>query len=114
MNRQRTWRPYLNDMLESCRRVGRYTAEMTLSKFVDHEMAYAATVQNLVIIGDSARQIPDEIRERLPAIEWKRLDGLRHDLVTNYPFVDDENVCSLIQTDVPELERTLQAFLDEQ
>jgi uncharacterized protein with HEPN domain len=53
-------------MLEAARKVIRYTDDREVAAFVADEMAYDATLRNLEILGEAAKGVPDEIRQRYP------------------------------------------------
>jgi uncharacterized protein with HEPN domain len=68
----RDWRLYLDDMLEACRKVERYTDGMTSEAFRADERTCDAVVRNLEIIGEAAKHVPDELRRQVPGIDWPR------------------------------------------
>lgn len=86
---------------------------MSQSSFVEHSVIYDASIRNLEIIGEAATHIPPEVREQLPAIDWRRIVGLRNVLIHAYPMIDDDILWDIIQNNVPNLERYLTVFLDQ-
>jgi len=57
---------YLGDIVESCKKVLRFTGGLTRSQLVQDEKTYDAVVRNLEIIGEAAKHISDELRRQLP------------------------------------------------
>lgn len=55
---------YLDDMRLSAEKVLRYTHGLDLHHFLDDEKTFDAVVRNLEIIGEAAKHIPPEMRER--------------------------------------------------
>ncbi len=53
-------------------------------------MAYDATLRNLEILGEAAKNIPDEIRQRYPEVDWRGVAGLRDILAHAYFALDDD------------------------
>lgn len=49
-------------------------------------MLVDAVVRNFEIIGEAARNIPDEIMNKYPAIPWKKMYGLTN-LISHEYFV---------------------------
>ncbi len=66
-------------------------------------MAYDATLRNLEILGEAAKKIPDDIRQRFPEVNWRGVAGLRDILAHAYFALDDATLWKIVQTDIPEL-----------
>jgi len=47
-------------------------------------MVQDAIVRNLEIIGEAVKNVPADIREEYPAIEWRKIAGLRDRLIHDY------------------------------
>jgi uncharacterized protein with HEPN domain len=99
----RSWELFLRDMLEAARKVIRYTGGREVEAFVMDEMAFDATLRNLEILGEAAKNIPEEIRQRYPAVDWRGVAGLRDILAHAYFALDDATLWKIVQTDIPRL-----------
>lgn len=94
---------FLRDMLEAARKVLRYTDGREAEDFVADEMAYDATLRNLEILGEAAKNIPEEIRQRYPEVDWRGVAGLRDILAHAYFALDDATLWKIVRTDIPQL-----------
>jgi uncharacterized protein with HEPN domain len=88
-------------MLEAARKVVRYTGNRQLEAFIADEMAYDATLRNLEVLGEAAKQIPEEIRQRHTDVDWRGIAGLRDILAHAYFALDDATLWKIVRTDIP-------------
>jgi len=60
----RDWRLYADDIIDCCVKVGRFIKGMTYEAFVADERTRDAVMRNIEIIGEAAKNLPDEIIAR--------------------------------------------------
>lgn len=77
-------RLFLDDILDACRKIRRYTVELTLEQFRSDEKTLDAVVRNLEVIGEAAKKLPHQLRNRIIDVEWQRIAGLRDILIHDY------------------------------
>jgi uncharacterized protein with HEPN domain len=68
---------YLDDIVRACRKIERYTSAVTFEQFQDDEKTIDAVVRNFEIIGEAVKNVPADLRGRMPEIEWSRAVGMR-------------------------------------
>jgi uncharacterized protein with HEPN domain len=105
-------RVFLDDIIEACAKIHRYTQGMTSDQFRSDEKTVDAVVRNLEVIGEAARSLPSDIRDRIVDIEWQRIAALRNLLIHEYFGVDLDIIWDVVQTKVPTLRSRIQAFLN--
>ena len=99
----RSWELFLRDMIESARKIVRFTTGATLETFVANVVAYDAVLYNLQILGEAAKKIPDPIRQQHPEIDWRGVAGLRDVLSHAYFAVDNAALWKIVSADVARL-----------
>ncbi|GAC1450428.1 MAG: DUF86 domain-containing protein [Isosphaeraceae bacterium] len=100
----------IDDILACCEKILRFTSGITREQFFEQDLVMDAVLRNIEIIGEATKHIPDDVRARMPGIEWKKIAGMRNWISHMYYRVDDEVVWDAIETKVPELLRTLRAL----
>ena len=78
-NAKRDWRLYADDIIEACVKIRRFIAGIDYDAFVADERTCDAVIRNLEIIGEAAKNLPDEETAKAPQIpaEFRCLHGGR-------------------------------------
>ena len=71
-----------------------------------------AVVRNLEVIGEAARLVPKEVRQRFADVPWENIVGMRSVLIHEYFGVDFDILWATVQTDLPTLTTRLKSILD--
>ena len=98
----------IEDILSAFRKIERYTAGMDPEGFRQDEKTVDAVVRNLEVIGEAARQLPEDFMARNPAVPWRQIAGLRNRIVHEYFGLDLDLIWEVIQHDLPQLQTHLE------
>ena len=109
----RSWRLFLEDIVEASSRILRYSEAMDLPAFCANEMVYDAVLRNLQIVGEAAKSVPTEVRQDHPEVDWKGMTGLRDVLAHAYFGLDDDTLWDVVTTKIPQLRDQVRRILDE-
>ena len=93
----------IGDMLESCKKILRYTEGMSQFEFIEDDKTLDAVVRNLEIIGEASNRIDENFKEEHQEVDWIRIRGLRNRIVHEYFGIDYEIVWNIISHFVPDL-----------
>ncbi len=84
---------------------------MTYEDFENDERTVDAVIRNLEIIGEAARNIPLELRDKYSDIPWRRIVGLRNVVIHDYFGVDLEIIWEIITKDLLDLKEKIKGIL---
>jgi uncharacterized protein with HEPN domain len=96
-------------MWEASEKILRYTGG-----FVQNELVYDAVLRNLEVLGEAAKKVPEDVRNRYPWVEWRAIAGLRDVLAHAYFALDDATLWDIVAQKVPALAEALRQILEEE
>ncbi len=103
----------LKDIKESLDKIERYTAFMTKAEFLADEKTIDAVIRNFEIIGEAARQMPEDFILQNPSIPWRDIRDFRNVLIHEYFGVSLKTVWEILQINLPELKIQLEKLISE-
>ena len=106
-------RVYLHDIIEAMRNIEEYTAGLSFEAFSHDNKTIDAVVRNCEIIGEAAKNIPEEIKQQYSQIPWKVMAGMRDKLIHEYFGINLNVVWETITEDLPPLKPILQNLLKD-
>jgi uncharacterized protein with HEPN domain len=110
---ERAWRFFLDDMLRFADAALTYTGGMNQTDFLANRLVYDATVRNLELIGEAARNIPESVRVKSSQIPWRQIIATRNRLIHGYLGIDDDTLWSIVRDDLPQLRIALRVLVED-
>ena len=104
---------YLEDIKDSIEKIEGYTKDLSFDEFVKDIKTVDAVVRNLAIIGEAARNIPEEIKSRNPKVAWSEAIGMRNKVTHEYFGVDEDILWKTIKEDLPVFKKQITKILEE-
>ncbi len=105
-------RLYLEDIQASCAKIERYAQGMDFDQFVADEIVFDAVIRNLIIIGEAARQVSEELKTQHSDVAWRKIVGLRNIVTHVYFGIDEDIIWDLVRNYVPDLRIRVVRILD--
>ncbi len=110
----RGFRLYFEDILASINKIQNYMADSSFEDFIKEEMKLDAVVRNLEIIGEASRNIPAEIKEKYPDVEWRKISDFRNILAHEYFGIDNEILWDIVAHKLEPLHSKIQSILRQE
>ena len=96
---------YIEHMLDSILRIDEYVESKEL--FYDSHLVQDAVIRNLQVMAESSQRLSEVIKNNYPEIPWKNISGFRNILVHDYLGVDLDMIWSVVEQELPGLEKVL-------
>ena len=104
---------FLRDILEAAQYILEFVKGLDYDGFINDEKTLSAVIRKFEIIGEAAKNTPNDIKIKYQNIPWKDIAGMRDHLTHGYFGVDYIIVWDTIQSDIPQIISEISKILDE-
>ena len=109
----REWRFRIENMIEFCEQVLEFTADMKEAGFFSNSLVNAAALHNIALMGNTARHVPEGIRDDYTGIPWVSMIEIGDHVVHDYNLIDYDKIWGVVRDDIPALLPQLRELLEE-
>jgi uncharacterized protein with HEPN domain len=88
-----------------------FVSDCTFEDFTGDIKTQYAVIRALEIIGEAAKNVPEDIRQKYPSVPWKDLAGIRDKLIHAYFGVDLEVVWLSVKEGIPGSKHVIESLL---
>ena len=107
----RLWTERIEDILDAIAEIEEFTRSMSFDQFRDDPKTLKAVALDIVVIGEAAGHVPDDVTDAHPEIAWGLMRGMRNRLVHDYFGMDPQILWDTVHDDLPSLVEPLKKLL---
>jgi len=93
--------------ISAIERIESYTGDVSETDFMKNFLIQDVVMRNLEIIGEASKKLSNEVKKLNPGTPWKKITGMRDNLIHDYFGVDLIPVWTVVDNDLRELKKQL-------
>lgn len=105
---------YLEDILIAINRIEEYIDDCIFIDFKRDYKTVDAVIRNFEIIGEAAKNLPKEFKEKYPEVPWEEMYLLRNKVSHEYFGIDYEIIWDLAINYLPENKSQIENILNKE
>ena len=102
---------YLDDIILAMKRIDEYIDGLSFIIFKKDYKTVDAVIRNFEIIGEAAKNIPVEIKDKYPDVPWAEMYLLRNKVSHEYFGIDYEIIWDLASNYLPDNQKQIEYIL---
>ena len=101
---------YILHILDEIENIAKFLMGMDYVTFIGDTKTSKAVERSLEIIGEAAKNLSEEFKEKNKQIPWRDVAGLRDKITHHYFDIDYQTIWDIVQKNLPELKEVLTKY----
>lgn len=102
---------YLKHILDETDYIIKKSKGLEKKAFLKDDTLKRAFVRSIEIIGEAVKRLPEDVRKKHSAVDWKAIAGTRDKLIHAYFGIDYDIVWDIVVDEIPELRKQIKKIL---
>ena len=103
---------FLEDILASIVLIEKYTKNLTLSLLEKKIEKQDSLIRRIEIIGEAAKNLPLDFKNKYSDISWKDIAGMRDIIVHAYFGINLDTIWKVVKNDLPKLKKQIKEIIE--
>lgn len=104
---------YLWDIRQAAQEILEFAGEMDCKEFEQNKMARYAVERQLLVIGEAAKNISSEFKQKNSQIPWLAIIGQRNIIAHEYGEILVERIWRVVREHIPELIKQIDPLIPD-
>jgi uncharacterized protein with HEPN domain len=105
---------YLRHILDETEYLSSKKQGLSKEQFLGDATLKRAFVRSIEVIGEAAKKVPSDLKNRFPEVNWKAMVGMRDRLIHDYLGVDYDIVWDVVENKIPALRQSILGILERE
>ncbi len=97
----------IEDIKENVNKIIVNTKNVSEEEFYENDVLYSAVLRWLEIIGEAAKYVSQETRDKYPGVPWKEMAAMRDVATHDYADLVHKRIWETIVHDIPKLKEEI-------
>jgi uncharacterized protein with HEPN domain len=102
---------YVRDIRDAANRAILHITGLRAEVVADNASLQDGVVRCLILMGEAAKNVSEDVRAEFPDIDWSGMIGLRNVLVHRYQEIDYMQLWTIVNRDLDPIVQKLSAYL---
>ncbi|HUU18027.1 MAG TPA: DUF86 domain-containing protein [Sedimentisphaerales bacterium] len=103
----------LSDILKALEAIESFVEGQSFEDFKKDDKSSSAVIRKFEIIGEAAKQVPENVKQKYHSVPWKEMAGMRDKLIHFYFGVNYELLWQTIKNRIPEIKPVIRQILQD-
>lgn len=104
---------FIEDIIDAMNKALEFARGVSYEEFAKDDKTIFAVIRAIEIIGEAAKNIPEDARKEYPEIPWNGMAGMRDKVIHGYFGVDIKVVWDTIEKRIPEIKLLFEKMLKD-
>jgi len=102
---------YVKDILQNMQDAEEFIQGLSYEEFARDKKTFNAVVRAIEVIGEAAKNVPNSVRRKYPAVLWREMAGMRDKVIHFYFGVNREAVWLAVKERIPTIRPLIEQVL---